>query len=401
MKIIFLSDDFPPSSFGGAGIVAYNIAQALKGLGHHVSIITTTQDKNAEGFVVQDGLRVFKIYSYYHSRWRAYMSLYNPDTVRKAAKVIAHIEPDVVHVHNIHHYLSYYLLKIAKASGARVVLTAHDTMLYSYGKVAHHSKISPLSILKRFKWRYNPFRNIVIRHYLKYVDKIISISNVLKQALDNNRISNNVETIYNGIDLAGWVAFDESITQFKKRYNLEGKKVVLFSGRLSGAKGGEKIVQVMRHVIKNIPEAVLLIVGREDSYTESLKNIASQGGYLPHLIFTGWLGQDEIKSAYFCSDVVAVLSIYLDPFGLVNLEAMAAKKPVIGTCYGGTREIVVDNDTGYIVDPNDIDIVSQRIIKLLINPSLAQSMGERGYERAKNYFDSKEQIDKYIKAYTS
>src|SRR3989338_9935720 len=102
MKILFLSDDFPPNNLGGAGVVAYSLAKTINNLGHEVHVISTTQDKNEEGGLAQDGLKIYKIYSQYHRRWRAYLSLYNPQTVKKVKKIINDIKPDVVHAHNVH-----------------------------------------------------------------------------------------------------------------------------------------------------------------------------------------------------------------------------------------------------------------------------------------------------------
>ena len=62
MKILYLSDDFPPNNLGGAGVVAYSLAKTINNLGHEVNVISTTQDKNEEGVFAQDGLKIYKIY---------------------------------------------------------------------------------------------------------------------------------------------------------------------------------------------------------------------------------------------------------------------------------------------------------------------------------------------------
>ena len=204
MKILYLSDDFPPDNLGGAGVVAHNLAKAFKELGHDIYVVSTTQDKSKEGSYVQDGFKIYKIYSRYHRRWRAYFSLYNPQTVKKVSKIIADIKPDVIHAHNVHYHLSYHCLKIAKDSGARVILTAHDTMLYSYGKVYDGSKIPLFKDAWDHKLRFNPLRNLIIKYYLRNVDKIAAVSDALRRALINNGIK-NVETIHNGINLDDWM----------------------------------------------------------------------------------------------------------------------------------------------------------------------------------------------------
>ena len=134
MKILILSDDFPPKSFGGAGLVAGEQARALKEVGNDVCVITTTRERYADEYYDYNGITVYSIYSDYHERWRAYVSLLNPPALFRIKKIINDFGPDVVHAHNIHRYLSYYSLILAKKSGAKVFLTAHDTMSFSYGK---------------------------------------------------------------------------------------------------------------------------------------------------------------------------------------------------------------------------------------------------------------------------
>src|SRR3989344_5846722 len=101
MRIVFLSDDFPPQSFGGAGIVAYDFAIGMKRLGHEVSVITTCRKESEVGESEYHGLKVWKIASNYSARWRSYLGLYNPPVVRQVAKLLKEIKPDVVHAHNI------------------------------------------------------------------------------------------------------------------------------------------------------------------------------------------------------------------------------------------------------------------------------------------------------------
>jgi len=378
MKILILSDDFPPLSFGGAGISTFDLSRGFSRAGHQVFVITTCQKKNEERDFEYEGLKIFRIFTNFHERWEPYLSLYNPKTVGKVAKIIKEINPDVVHAQNIHSFLSYHCLKIAKNSGKPVFLTARDTMLFTYGKLAtkrYLKKLDPriswLDNLKQAKKRYNPFRNIIIRHYLKYVDKIFAISNSLKQALEANGIK-NVEVVYNGIDVDEWQMGSKIAGGF------EDKKIVFFAGRISNLKGAELINQAMDLVKKDVPEAVLLVAGTRG---------------------VGWLDGDNLKAAYHAADIVVVPSVYLDPFNRTNIEAMACKKPVVGTCFGGTPEIVKDGVTGYIVNPLNIELMAQKITDLLKNPEKAQQFGELGYERVKKYFNLNECVAKNIYEY--
>lgn len=394
MKILMLSDDFPPRHGGGAGMVAFRLCKTLKDLGHQIFVITATDERSEEGAIDYHGLRIFRIYSNYHQRWRAYLGLYNPQTVGKVERIIKEIKPDIVHVHNIHYYLSYHCLKIAKENAKAVFLTAHDTMLFSYGKYLPRNfndyKLTCRDLIKQAQKRYNPFRNMAIRHYLKYVDKILAVSAGLEQALNENKIG-NVELVYNGVAVKDWQVSSDFVEGFKKKYNLQNKKVIFFGGRLSYHKGGEKAMQAFVKIKKELPEAVLLIVGGKHSFTKMMEKLASDG-----VIFTGWLEGDELKAAYWAADLVIVPSIYFDCIPIVMIEAMACQKPVIGSRFANALEIIEDGVTGYIIDPFDIDDTAEKIIDLLKNPEKARQFGEAGYQRVKKHFSLDSQVAQTI-----
>lgn len=406
MKILFLSDDFPPKSYGGAGIVAFNLALTIREKGHEVFGITTTQDKSSSSEYEFEGVKIFRIYADFHVRWTAYLGLYNPQTVKNVEKIIKNIKPHIVHCHNIHRFLSYHCLKIAKKQGAKVFLTAHDAMSFHYGKLSAEKggktlcfKISPWRQFKTFKKRYNPFRNIIIRHYFnKYIDRIFAVSDSLKRALNENKIR-NVTIIHNGIDISAWEADEQSVCAFKDEMGLSGKKPVLFGGRLSQPKGGERIIQAMQKVVPEIPEAVLLVMGKKDNYSEEMLKLAEELKIDKNIVFTGWISGNELISCYRASDVIAVPSIYLDPFPTINLEAMACVKPVVGTCFGGTKEVVENDVTGYIVNPFDTSDLAKKIVELLKNLQKAKSFGEAGYERIVKYFSLEKQAEAVLGHY--
>jgi len=98
MKILFLSDDFPPESFGGAGLMAFILAGGLKERGHELSVITTVQDKSKEGVMEYEGVKLYRIYSSYHRIFVNYLSLYNPFILPKVEKIMSEIEPITIEV---------------------------------------------------------------------------------------------------------------------------------------------------------------------------------------------------------------------------------------------------------------------------------------------------------------
>jgi len=403
MKILFLSEEFPPENAGGSGIIAHNLAHELKNLGHDVFIITCTERNSEEKEADIDGLRVFKVCGSYHSRWQAWLSLYNPLTVPKIEKIVKNIKPDIVHAHNIHNYISYYSLKIAKKYAKAVFLTAHDVMLVHWGKLMPKNgncfyKVTTKDQIKEAGKRYNPFRRVIIKHYLRYVDKIFTVSDAIKKILAINGI-NNTETIHNGINVEEWKFSPLEIKKFNEKYNLQNKKIILFAGRLSGAKGGHEILRAISLVKDEIKNVILLVAGEKNKYFEEMNKLIENLNIDEYVKFTGWLSREEMKSAFFASDISVTPSIYLDPFPTVNLEAMASRKPIIGTCFGGTSEIVVNNRTGYLVNPLNTKEMADKIIDLLKNPQRMKQFGDEGYKRVKENFSLKRQTEKTLLNY--
>lgn len=405
MKILFLSDDFPPKSFGGAGIITYNLACGLSRLGHELIIITTTQKKEHEGIRELSGLKVYDIYTNYPPQLSGYYSLYNPQVIKKVSEIINKEKPDVIHAHNIHHYLSYYLLIIARKYTEKVFLTTHDAMAFNYGKLINffdktdlsvHTKFSyrvnTLQHLKTARLRYNPFRNIFIKWCLnKYPKKIFSISYRLEQALNQNGIRNTT-TIHYGIDTANWSVTDEEIKMFKNKLGITNKKVVFFGGRLSEAKGGEVMIDTLKELVQKDKNVILLIAGTSSTYSNFLLERARTYGIENNVKFTGWLSREEIKKSYAACDVCVTPSIYFDAFNLFNIEAGAASKPVVGTCFGGTPEIVIDNVTGRIVNPYYIPMVIEAISSILNDKKYADELGKAGNQRILECFT----MDRYV-----
>ena len=370
MKILFLSDDFPPQSFGGAGISTYDLALGMKKTGQEVSVITTCRRESEAGEMDYNGLKVFRIASDYPARWRAYLSIYNPQVLRKLERKLKELNPDVVHINNVHFYLSYYSIKLSKQYAKKVVFTARDAMSFSFGKLETEkylknldARITWLDSLKQARRRWNPFRNILIRHYLGYADKIFAVSNALKVALAQNGI-NGVEVMHTGIDVSEYRAF----------YDKQRKKIIFFAGRLSDAKGARVVEKAMQIISQEIPEAELLTAGTNSQ----------------------WLNREEMKKAYVASSVVIVPSICFDAFPRTVIEAMAAGRPVIGTRYGGASEAILDGVTGYVVNPFDIKTMAEKIMGLLRDEEMAERFGRAGRERVESKFNIDDKIAEFL-----
>ena len=396
MKIAILADNI--FSNGGAGIIALNHAKAMKDLGFEVIIITTSQDIGEKH--EEYNIKTYNIFSKYPPILRAYKSLNNISVVKEVGVILNKERPDIVHAHNIHYHISYRSLVEAKKYSKAVFLTIHDSMSFHYSKlfpeavyteneIVKSYKVSPWEQLKLFKWQYNPFRNLIIKKYLKIPDKIFAVSDALKQALQDNDIS-NVEVIHNGIDVGKWIMENK---------NEDNRKYIFWGGRLSRAKGGDVLIKSFIELVKREPNAMLLVVGKRDSYVMEIENKVKNIGIENNVIFTGSKTQDEMKSLYAKSTLVVVPSLCFDWFPTVILESMASGKPVIATCWGGAREMIIDGKTGFIINPKNEKEFTERILLFLMNKEKVEEMGKNSFERVKNLFSLDEHIKILIEQY--
>jgi len=412
MKIVYLLDGFPPESYSSASVIAFNLAKSLLELGHEIFVITCTSKKNEQGEENYKGIKIFRIYSQYSSLLRHWFEVFNIQTVFKVKRILEDIEPDICHFHYINQHLSYYCLRIARKYSKAVFITVHDVMLVHYGKLmfTHRSlneggpkysldyKISFRDQIKEAGRTYNPFRNLFIRHYLNCVDKIFAVSNSLKNLLAVNGIK-NVETIYNGINVDEWQENYDEVERFKKTYNILNKKIIFFGGRISGAKGGDQILKSLSVIKKTISDIILIVVGEENQYTDSMKRTIPKLRLNENVVFAGSLKNNELKAAYHAADICVSPSLCFETFGMINLEAMACKKPVVSSYFGGPSEVVVDEETGYFVNPYNIDLMAQKILDILSSPQKAKEFGEAGHKRVKNFFSLNRQVEETLKWY--
>lgn len=209
------------------------------------------------------------------------------------------------------------------------------------------------------------------------------------------------KTIHNGIEGENWLVSDGYVSEFKNKYKFQGSEVVLFGGRLSGAKGGNLILQAMRDVVHVNPNSKLVVVGRIDEYAKRMMAQAQKLGISKSIIFVGWLVESEMKSAYTAASVVVVPSVCFDSFPNSNLEAFAASKPVVATCFGGSREIVKDGENGFIVNPFDVKRLASLISSLLVEKEKAKKFGENGKQLVTKEFSMKKMAEAYLELFQS
>jgi glycosyltransferase involved in cell wall biosynthesis len=150
-------------------------------------------------------------------------------------------------------------------------------------------------------------------------------------------------------------------------------KTILFIGRNFKQKGGFILLKAFQKVRNKIPNAKLLIVGVDKNIIRDKISGVEILGFIKD--------RNRINDLYEKSTIFVMLP-YSEAFGLVFLEAMIHKLPCIGTNIDAIPEIILDGKTGFLIHPDDIEDLANKIIILLENPDLSKKMGILGYERA-------------------
>ena len=171
--------------------------------------------------------------------------------------------------------------------------------------------------------------------------------------------------------------------------------IVTIVARLEKVKDHFSFVKAAALVNEKHSSTVFLIVG-DGSLRKELEEFVQKTGMNQHVLFLGQ--RDDIEEILSITDV-AVLTSQSEGISNFIIESLASQVPVVATECGGTREIVDNGETGFIIPPRDVKLISEKIVKLLGNKSLAISMGEKGRKLVKKKFDLKEMLEKTEKIY--
>lgn len=222
-------------------------------------------------------------------------------------------------------------------------------------------KLAKCSGIGRFPWDYYKLRHARrIWDELNRADAKIAISSAVRKKMETC-----------GIKGADVIPNAAAIKRANKAA-IKSKVKILFLGKLDASKGIQNLIKAVDYA-----KAELLV-----------------GGYGPlepmvkksHARFLGWAKPEE---AYRRADIVAVPSLWEEPFGRTAVEAMACGIPVIASDIGGLKDIVKNGKTGYLVDPDDINAWKEKISRLVRDAALRKKMGANAIKEAKKYSPEK------------
>lgn len=388
MKILLVTDGFPPK-IGGSRTLYYNIYKRLDS--KEVVVLTTTKDylgaEELEGWREFDREQNFKIYR---------IPLICPKQEPQKNNRITIFESIVRFVTIDVPLMTSVLLKTLKlikkerinllwcgeiGSSGWLMLIMKKLFGKKYIVYTHGEEITTKPIGRLWGKE--------TKYLLRNAERIIAVSNFTSTKLIYMGIpKRKIRIIYNGVDdkLFTPQVKDEELI---KKYKLRDKKVLLTVGRLDRRKGHDNIIKALPKIIMKVPGVRYLIIGRgmeEKALKELVKNLSLE----EYVKFLGFVSNDQLVKHYNLCDVFIMPNRELsdgntEGFGIVFLEANACGKPVIGGNAGGTSNAIENGKSGYLVDGNDIDSITNVTIRLLKDRSLAQRIGRYGRERVHKY----------------
>ena len=384
MKALFYTREFPPYVYGGAGVHVEYLADELSKL-MNVDVRSfgdqesTSDNLSVKGFPFENA-----IFDNTDDKLKAVLKTLSTCIHMNAEPTDA----DVVHCHTWYAQFAGIIAKLCY--GIPLVITTHS--------------LEPLRPWKREQLgRGYDVSSWVEKTAIEMADAIIAVSKETKvDVLKHFNVDKNkVKVIYNGINLKEYVVTKDTSTL--EAYNIDkNKPYVLFVGRITRQKGIIHLVNAIKYIDKDTQ--IVLCAGAPDTKEigKEMEDAVNEAKKDRNNII--WidkmLSKQEVIQLYSHADVFCCPSIY-EPFGIINIEAMACETAVVASAVGGIKEVVVQNETGILIDleqqkeapfePVYPDKFAQDLAnginKVINNPSLKETMAKKGRQRVENHFD--------------
>lgn len=268
---------------------------------------------------------------------------------------------NLVHYHFFHYTaVELFCVKLAKVFRCKIVITAHDVESF----FGHHS-----------------IKNAQI--IFASADAIIAHNRISKNELVDklNLIDEKIYVIPHG----NYLDFIENRPSRDKAREILGlspeEKIILFFGQIKEVKGLDILIQSLPEVLKRYPSLKLLIAGKVwkdnlSTYEKIISNYSLRNNVIFH---THYIPDNEVSNYYCASDLVVLPYRRIYQSGVL-LMAMSYKIPVLASDIPGMTEIIVDGQNGYTFKSEDVEDLSQKIIKIFSNSDDLPEIAEKGYK---------------------
>jgi phosphatidylinositol alpha-1,6-mannosyltransferase len=364
-----ITENYFPFVGGGIAEWTHGIADNLSKLGHRVTVFSKWK-REVDIHIHKD--KFYEVQPMYGHDWRIFRYWYS----------------------------FYYITKYLTRNPEGIVIATTWDLGEPFNVLKKFFKNSKLIIsahgkeITRIKERreINRFRKTIENASL-----VLAVSQFTRQEIFK-RLKNNHEDhvifVPNGVDVNSFY-YTEKFDKISQQINVSKKnKIILTLARIVERKGHDVVIQCLPRILEKFPEVVYIIVGpcQDVSYYNYLKELIKQLHLEKKVIFTDMVERDDLNKYYSMSDVYVMVSRTLEEkgdsegFGITFLEANACGCPVIGSYAGGIPDAVEDGVNGFLVPPDDVSRLTEKILTIIGNPSIAKQLKEDGLRRVENNF---------------
>jgi len=375
-SIAIITEDFPPAS---GGIAQWALGMARELVTQFDQVFVYSRRRAVLNSTMHNHSK-FKLFIMHGHNWKQYRRLY---TRYYAWKFLRKHQNSVVITTTWN--LATGILKLKKKHRFTLIPILHGLEIAN--------KSSPKMLFWMEKTLTLSDFSIAVSHFTK--------SKVLERIhIDKNRI----KILPNGVDVQRFYPI-ENMSNYRRKWRIAPEiPVILTLARVVERKGHEAVIRALPEILEAIPNAIYFIAGpwRQWVY-EELQQLIRNLNLENNVYFSGHIDDHEINSIYNMADVYIMVSKSLkdeediEGFGITFLEANACEKPVIGSYAGGIPEAVVHGETGFLVQPDNIDEIAARVIELLSHPRLRQQLGKAGRRRIKKELTWNQIAQNFIK----
>ena len=393
MRILVLSNFYPPYFIGGYELGCRDVVEALQQRGHNVNVLTSNYGLTsaAQSPGIYRCLETDLGLNLDGSSGDLFKILKKESRNRRAfARVCREFAPDVLYVWNATH-ISISIPLTAQQAGLRVCYFVSDHWLSEWENDALYSlkSRSPHKLHRRLIWK-SLLGSLSASGFLpaEQLDfgNVQFASRFLKEeAVKANKDVSKADVIHWGVDVDLF---------HQKRRSGTGNRL-LYVGQLTHHKGVHTAVQALK-IVSSDPahhSTTLTIVGGPD-YENRLHRLVESLGLERRVRFTGLVPRDQLPTIYQDHDILLFPSTWEEPFSLTLLEAMASGLAVVGTCTGGTSEILKHEVNALIFSKEDALECARQVTRLLDNDELLDAIGKHGRQTVEDWFRIDQMVDR-------
>lgn len=364
MRVAMLSWEFPPKIVGGLAQHVYDLTAALARRGVEVLVFTCGAPGVPEAEEI-NGVQVYRVHPYTAGTldFVTWVMQFNVALLERAFPVLERVrDVNIIHAHD---WLVAWAARALK-HGLRVplVATVHATEFGRNNGLHNETQ----RFISGIEWWfcYEAWRVIVCSRYME--SELTYIFQLPRDKL---------AVVPNGVNPQNYVYQGGQVN--RDWFAAPDEKIVFYVGRLVREKGVQVLLTAAPAILARHAKTKFIIAGK-GPYGHELRRYAERLGIAHRVYFTGHVDNVTRNALYNWAAVAVCPSLY-EPFGIVALEAMAAKTPVVVTDVGGMSEVVRDGIDGLKCPPDDSGALADKILQLLTDPGLAQGLREQAYRK--------------------